>query len=183
MPATVRASYFGGSAGEPAGSTAETGIVFSESDAKAPAAGTAPIQIPTATGTAYSWIMLLALEVTATAATSLSNRTIKLASAITSGLAIFFAQQATYRQPASGNAPANSGSNGPATPTPAGSGAPGSYAALTTSPQTWDSGSDSAGSAGRNGDFVELVAGVDFSFAGGGGQSALPNLTITYDEA
>lgn len=183
MAATVRVSYYGASAAEPAGSTAETGITYSLSDAKQPASGTSPVQIPTSTGTNYSWIMLLALEVTATAATAITNRTAKLATAITSGLAIFWADQATYRRPVSGNKPSDSGSAGPATPTPAGSGAPGSYAALTTSPQQWDNTSVSAGSTGRNGDFIETVGAVDSSYAGGGGQAALPDLTVTYDEA
>ncbi len=183
MPATVRASYYGASASEPAGVSAEGGVTFSESDAQAPAAGVSPVQIPGSTGTAYSWIMLLALEVTATAATTISNRKIKLASSMTSGLALFFAQQPTYRRPASGNAPADSGSAGPATPTPVGADAPGSYTAMTTSLQTWDSGSDSAGATGRSGDFVELVFAVDNSYAGGGGQASLPNLNLSYDEA
>lgn len=184
--ATVRVSYFGNSASEPAGANAESGITFSLSDAQAPASGTSPVQIPTSTGTNYSWIMLLALEVTVISSsptTAMTNRTIKYASGITSGSQLFFADQPTYRRPASGNKPSDSGSAGPATPTPGGSSAPGSYAAVTTSAQQWDNASHSTGSTGRNGDFVELVYGVDNSYAGGGGQESLPNLTITYDEA
>jgi hypothetical protein len=183
MPATVRVSYYGASATEPAGVNAETGVTFSLSDAQAPASGTSPVPIPTATGTDYSWIMLLALEVTASSTTSISNRTVAFATSATAGLALFFGDQATYRQPASGNKPANSGSAGPATPTPAGAGAPASYAGFTTSPQTFDATSVSTGSTGRNGDFSELVFAVDNSYAGGGGQAALPNLSYGYDEA
>lgn len=179
----MRVSYYGNSVGEPAGITAETGITYSLSDAKQPASGTAPVQIPASTGTNYSWIMLLALEVTGTAATTINNRTIKYASGVTAGLQVFFADQPTYRRPASGNKPANSGSDGPATPTPAGAGAPGSYAAVTTSAQQWDNTGVSTAGAGRNGDFVETLGAVDSTFAGGGGQAALPNFTISYDEA
>ena len=182
MPATIRASYYGNSASEPAGATAETGITFSESNAQVPAAGTAPVSIPTATGTAYSWIMLLSFEVTGTSTTSINNRTARLASAITSGLAIFFGNTSTYRNPASGNAPADSGSAGPATPTPVGTSAPGSYTALTTSAQQWDNTTSATSSTGRKGNFLELVAAVDNSYAGGGGQASLPNLTLAYDE-
>lgn len=182
MPATIRVSYFGASASEPAGATAETGITFSQSDAQVPAAGTSPIPIPTATGTNYSWIMLLAFEVTATSTTSINNRTVKLATSITSGLALFFGNTSTYRRPASGNKPADSGSAGPATPTPTGTSAPGSYTALTTSAQQWDNTTTATSSTGRKGNFCELVFGVDNSYAGGGGQASLPNLTFTYDE-
>jgi hypothetical protein len=180
--ATIRASYYGGAAGEPAGATAETGITFSESDAQAPASGTAPVSIPTSTGTAFSWIMLLAFEVTGTGTTSINNRTIRYASGVTAGLAVFFDNQATYRQPASGNAPPNSGSAGPATPAVTGAGGGDGYVALTTSPQQWDNTSSSTGTTGRKGNFVELVFAVDNSYAGGGGQAALPNLTLAYDE-
>ncbi len=184
--AVVRVSYYGASASEPAGANAETGITFSLSDAQAPASGTAPVSIPTATGTNYSYIMLLALEVTTISSapvTSLSNRTIRYASGVTAGSQIFWANQPTYRQPAAGNKPANAGTAGPATPTPAGASAPGSYAAITTSAQQWSATGVSSGATGRNGNFVEIVYGVDNTYAGGGGQEVLPNLTITYDES
>lgn len=180
--ATIRASYYGNSVGEPAGVTAETGITFSNSNAQAPASGTAPISIPTTTGTNYSWPMLLAFEVTGTGTTSINNRTIKYASGVTAGSQVFWANQPTYRNPAGSMQPTASGSNGPATPTPAGAGAPGAYAAITTSPQQWDNTSTSTGTTGRKGNFVELVYGVDATYAGGGGQETLPNLTLTYDE-
>lgn len=180
--ATVRASYYGASGSEPAGSTAETGIVLSRSDAKAPAAGTAPTPKPAATGTAFSWIMLLALEVTGTGTTLISNRQIAASAGFTSGLNVFFGAQATYRQPASGNKPPDSGSNG-ATPAVTGAGAPASYAAITTTPATWDAGSDATSGAGRNGDFAECVFSVDNTYAGGAGALSLGNLLMTYDEA
>lgn len=183
MAATVRADYYGGSAGEPAGVSAETGIVYSLSDAQAPASGTAPISKPAGAGTAFSYIMLLALNVTASAATSLFNRTIAFGSVVTSGSTVFFADQPTYRQPSGGNHPAPDGSDGPATPSPAGGGAPGSYAEITTTPQGWDASSVSAGVTGRNGDFVELVFGVDSTYAGGSGRETLPDHSLAYDEA
>lgn len=183
MAATVRASYFGGAAGEPAGATAETGITFSKSDAQAPAAGTSPIDKPSPTGTNYSWIMQIALEVTATSTTTINNRKIRFATAVTAGLQCFWGDQSTYRQPASGNKPTDSGSAGPATPTPAGAGAPASYTAFSTTLTLFDNTSVATSGAGRNGHFSELVFGVDNTYAGGGGQASLPNIEISYDEA
>lgn len=182
MTATIRASWYGGSASEPAGVTAETGVVISTSDAEAPGVGTAPILHPSATGTNFSYPMLLALEVTVTSATAITDRTIAASGAFTTGLGFFFADQPTYRQPGSGNQPAASGSNG-ATPTPRGTSAPGSYTGITTSPQGWDATSHSAGAAGRNGDFVELVGSVSNNFAGGSGQDSQGNLLLRYTES
>lgn len=183
MAATLRADYYGASVGEPAGVTAETGIVYSVSDAKAPASGVAPIAKPNTTGSAFSWIMLLALDVTGTAATSIFGRTIGFASAVTSGSQVFFADQPTYRQPASGNHPISEITAGPALPTPVGTSAPGSYAGLTTIQQSWNATVISAGATGRNGDFVELVFGVDSTYGGGSGRETLPDLKLQYDES
>lgn len=172
MPATVRASYYGGAAGEPAGVTAETGIKFNREDTQT--GTTSPVPIPTATGTNYSWIKLLALEVTGAAATTLSNRKVALASSPTTGLKVHFKYAAAYAQPASGSMPSASGSNGAV---------PATYTEVTTTPQTYDSASVSGNSTGRNGGFCQLVLGVDYSYAGGGGQATLPNILLSYDEA
>lgn len=171
MAATVRISYFGASGTEPAGANAEGGINFNLADSLT---GTTPIQIPTATGTNFSWIKNLALEVTGTAATAITNRQVYLGGTPTSGLKVHFKQDATYNQAASGNRPSASGSNGA---TPSG------YTALSTTPQTYHSGSVSAGSTGRNGDFCVVVCGVDNTYSAGGGSAALPDLKINYDEA
>lgn len=174
MAATVRASWFGGAGSEPAGDSVESGFTLSRSDAKAPGSGTSPVPVPSSAGTNYSWIQLWALEVTGTDSTSISNRTIRLASSLATGLYLWFKQQTTYQQPASGNKPTDSGSDAA---TPAG------YTLLTTSPQTYDSGSDSAGSTGRSGDFAEVVGGVDSSYTGGAGQGSYPDVIIGYDES
>lgn len=173
MGATVRADYYGASATEPAGVTAETGIKWNREDSET--GSSTPIPIPTATGTNYSWYKMLALDVTATASTNISNRRISLASSPSTGLFIFFKGSGTYTQATSGNKPADSGSNGAV---------PSTYTQVTTSTQVYDSASVSAGSTGRNGNFCYLVFGVDNTFTGGAGSAtALPNLTFTYDEA
>lgn len=183
MTATVRADYYGGSGSEPAGVTAETGIVFSQSDAEAPASGTAPVVKPAATGSAYSYIMLLALDVTGTSATDISARKIYAAASYDAGTGVFWGTQDTYRQPAGSNQPPATITNGPTVPTPTGSDAPASYALVTTSATTWDAASVSAGSTGRNGDFVELVFGLDFTFGGDSGRQVNPDLYLAYTES
>ena len=59
---------------------------------------TATIPIPTATGTHYSYLKYLLLDVTVTGATSISNRKISIASALATGLTLWFKDQATYTQ-------------------------------------------------------------------------------------
>lgn len=171
MAATIRASYYGASASEPAGVTAETGIKLARADAQT---STTPTPFPTITGTNFSWYMLLAFEVTVTGATSISNRRIAAASSFTTGLAIHFKDQATYTQPSSGNKPTDSGSNG---------NVPSTYTQVTTSNQLWDNTSTSTGTTGRKGDFCQIVGAVDNTFTGGGGNASMPNLNFVYDEA
>jgi hypothetical protein len=172
MAATLRISYFGANASEPAGASASGGFKFNTEDTQS---GTAAVSRPLSTGTNFSWIKQLATEVTATAATAISNRKAYLSGAPTTGLLLHFKQAASYVQAASGNQPSASGSNGA---TPAG------YTALSTTPQTYDSGSDAASGAGRSGDFCVLVAGVSNNYAGGAGNAiALPDFKIDYDEA
>jgi hypothetical protein len=141
---------------------------------------TTSIPIPTATGTKYSYLKYLCLDVTVIGATSISNRRIAWASSPATGLTGYFLDQATYTQnngtqgASAGNYPADAGTNGA---TPAG------YTAMTTSNQVWDNTSHSTGSTGRNGDYAQTALGVDNTFIGGGGAAALPNLLLTYDEA
>src|SRR5687767_14388984 len=108
MAAVIRASYYGGNASEPAGASAEGGIKWNREDSQSGAS--TPIPVPTATGTNYSWIKNLALEVTTVAnpATAITNRNIKLASAPSTGLTQGW-KAAAYAQPTSGNKPADVG--------------------------------------------------------------------------
>src|SRR5262245_12048492 len=167
--ATLRLDYFGGSASEPTGVSAETGFVFNREDSQS--GTTTPVPKPTATGTNYSWKKNLALKVTAATATSISNRTARWGTSPTSGLFGYFKDDPTYSQPASGNKPTDSGTNG-ATPA--------TYTALTTTGQSYQATSVSAGSTGRNGDFCVVVAGIDNTYAGAAGSIALPDLIVGY---
>lgn len=141
---------------------------------------TATIPIPTATGTHYSYLKYLLLDVTVIGATNITNRRIALASALATGLALYFQNQATYTQNngtqgvAAGDYPADAGTNGAA---------PSGYTAVTIANQVWDNTSVSTGATGKNGNYVQTVLAVDNTFTGGGGTAALPNIDLTYDEA
>lgn len=153
--------------------SAEGGVSFSLDDS---ATGTTPIQIPTATGTNYSWIRNLALYVTATGTTTINNRTIAISSSLSTGLKLHWktVAVASYAQAASGNRPSSSGSNGA---TPSG------YTAMTTSAAQYDNTSVATSSTGVNGDMAVCVHGVDNSYAGAPGSSiSLNSIIMGYDE-
>jgi hypothetical protein len=178
VAATVRASYYGQASSEPAGVNAETGIKYSRDDNQA--TGGTPIPIPTTGGpgaTNYSWIKNLALEVTVAAspATTISNRTIRLAGGAAGGLTVHW-KVGAYAQPAVGNMPADNPTNNDAVPS--------GYTIATTSPATYDASSITGGTTGRNGSMIQVVFGVGFNFAGGpGSNTGLPNIIAGYDEA
>lgn len=178
MAATVKAYCATGSG--PTNATADSAdsasIKFGRDDSQN---STTSIPIPTATGTKYSYLKYLFLDVTVAGATSISNRRIAWASSPATGLTGFFKDQATYTQnngtqgTAAGNYPADAGTNG-ATPT--------GYTAMSTSNQQWDNTSVSTASTGKSGDYCQTVLGVDNTFAGGGGAASLPNINLVYDE-
>lgn len=154
---------------------AEGGVTFNLADSITDT--TTPIQVPTATGTNFSWIKNLCLSVTSTGTTNMSNRRIANSTTASTGLALFWKDLAvaSYAQAASGNRPGATGSNGS---TPAG------YTLNSTSSAQWDNTSVSTGSTGINGDLVVTVLGVDNTYVGGGGTAiTLPSLLLSYDEA
>jgi hypothetical protein len=174
MAAVIRASYFGGSAGEPAGASAEGGIKWNREDSQSGA--TTNVPVPTATGTNYSWLKNLALEVTTVAnpVTSITNRRIAIAGAQLAGVTQHW-KAAAYVQAAVGNMPGAAGTN---------DAVPSTYTLITTTPTVYDNNAASGGTLGRNGSMLQVVTGVSFLFtAGGGSAHALPNLQLTYDEA
>ncbi len=154
---------------------AEGGVTFNLADSIT--STTTPIAVPTATGTNFSWIKNLVIAVTVTGTTAITNRTIKMGSSPSTGLALFWKDVAvaSYAQAASGNRPSASGSNGA---TPAG------YTAMTTSAVQYDNTSHATSGSGPNGDIAVCVIGVDFSYTGGAGTAiALPSIILSYDEA
>lgn len=172
--ATLRASYFGASSTEPAGVSAEGGIKFNREDSQS---GTTPVPIPTSAGTAYSWYKEIALEVTTTGTTTVSNRTVARSSAPPAGLVLYFASSSGYVQPTSGNRPTDSSTGDDA--------APAGYTALTTSTVAYSTESVTT-AAGRNGGFAKLLLGVSSTgtYTGGAGSAVtLPNVLVGYDEA
>ncbi|SRR5713226_2009007 len=136
-----------------------------------------PIAVPTTTGTNFSWIKNLVIAVTVTGTTAITNRTVKMGSSPSTGLALFWKDVAvaSYVQAASGNRPTASGSNGA---TPAG------YTAMTTSAVQYDNTSHVTSASGPNGDMAVTVIGVDNTYVGGAGTAiSLPNIVLSYDEA
>jgi hypothetical protein len=153
---------------------AEGGLTWNLADS---ITSTTPIAIPTATGTNFSWIKNLVIAVTVTGTTAITNRTIKMGSSPSTGLALFWKDVAvaSYAQAASGNRPTASGSNGA---TPAG------YTAMTTSPVQFDNTSHVTSASGPNGDMAVCVLGVDNTYVGGAGSAiATPSVVLSYDEA
>lgn len=170
MPATVQAQISHGAT--PTVASAESGIGFGRADGVTP---TTPIPLPTSTGTAFSWPKWLHLQVTAGGgSTSISNRTVRIASTPSTGLEMFFKDGGSTYTQASTVVAADSGTQGA---DPAG------YTPLTTSSQTWDAASVAATNGARNGNYLNLAIGVSNNFAGGAGAAALPNIIMGYTES
>lgn len=153
---------------------AEGGIKFNLEDT---ISGTTPIAIPTATGTNFSWLKNLVLSVTVAGTTNITNRTVKMSGAASTGLALFWkaVAVASYAQAASGNRPTASGSNGA---TPAG------YTSMTTSAVQYDNTSVATSGTGPNGSMAVCVMACDNLYVGGAGSAiTLPSITLSYDEA
>lgn len=172
MAATLQAQINTGTG--PTVSNAETGIGFGLADAVD--AGSSPITKPNSAGTNYSYYKTLHLAVTATAATSISDRKIRFATSPATGLHGFFKDGgSTYTQATSANKPADNTTTDGATPS--------GYTALSTTFQTWDATAVSAGTTGRNGNYVIVVVGVSSNYTGGAGSAiALPNIELQYTE-
>lgn len=152
---------------------------------------TTALPIPTATGTHFSWVKWLVLYCTATSSTTISNKKVNLASALATGLALWYGTNGggtgtavTYTQnngtqgTAAGNYPADSGSNG-ATPA---NNANYNFTQMATTATVFDSSSSTDGSTGPVSHNLPTVLAVDDTYTGGGGTASLPNLILTYDE-
>jgi hypothetical protein len=174
MAATVQMQ--GATGASPTWANCESLIKFNLADSFS--STSAPIPIPTtANTTTFSWKKSIALRVTATGSTSISNRKVYMGSSPATGMQLFWKDVAvaSYTQSASGNRPADAGSNGA---TPSG------YTLMTTTPAVFDNTSVATSSTGANGDLIEVVLGVDNTYAGGGGSSqAVPSIKMDYDES
>jgi hypothetical protein len=139
-------------------------------------ASASPISVPATTGNAYSYAKSLYLDVTvaATTSTSLLNRTVKYDSAPT-GLNYFWKaiNLGSYVQATAAADTTNASANGTA---------PTGYTAITTSPQTYDSATQSSTATGQNGKYAVIASGASNAYVAGGGLSANTVFTLGYDE-
>lgn len=173
MAATTRLSQETGTSGSTTVTNVDvnsggTAPKFGSTDAVQSAA----LTIPTATGTVFAVYKNVYLDVTAADTTTISNRRVSMAAspALPTGAKLFWKSNATYAQ---GTQPTASGSNGA---TPAG------FTLMTTTPTQYDGASVTA-NTGKNGAYLQLTAGVDFTFAGGASLVTLPQINVDYDEA
>jgi hypothetical protein len=179
--ATCRASWYGAYATEPIGLTAETGVILIRSDTEA--GSSPPVTVPTTTGSSYSWVQQLALEVTVAASpvTTLSNASVKLSAPLAAGLAVFFKSNASFLNQTGGTQgpPDVATENAGAPSTPAG------YTLVTTVAQIWDAMGtpNNGGSLGRKSTFLDLVLGIASGYAGPPGSLSLAAALMEYGES
>jgi len=179
VSATVQATYYGASATEPAGTDATQGIRFNREDTQNGTAGAIPIP-QSGPNTYFSWYKQIALAVTTgDPITSLSNRTVKIATNVSlpTGVFLYWLLGAAYRQASQASAPPDQHAN-QATPADL----DGTYTVMTLQPQAYDPATVPSANAGRNGGFCRMVFAVDARYTGGAGMLTLPNIIMGYDE-
>lgn len=176
MAASILAYHSHGVAITTTQGSAEGGLKFNRSDDELT---TAPVPIPTATGTNYSYYKSVYLYCNSAtgAGTSITNRTIQLAGAPATGLAVVYKDvAATYAQATAVLAADASGGSPPATPA--------TYTAMTTSPVTYQAGSVTSANNTRVGDILQIGLAVGSNYAGGGGSAqTVLSITLGYDES
>jgi hypothetical protein len=178
--AATTAAYYSYSTG-PTNANCESALKFNRVDT---ATGTTPIPIPTTTGTKFSWHKAIGLYcVSGGGSTSASNLNVKMGSAATTGLYLWFTDfhDSTYHQ-ATTVASADAGTQNS---TPAGGGIyAASWTAMTTSNQVYDASGAALTNSAFCGKYCVVCLGVGDNYAGGAGSAiALPNIVLTYDEA
>lgn len=141
-------------------------------------AGGTPLTAPSATGNVYSYHKTVALYCASGGGSSdISDREIYLSAGLTTGFYLWYDEVgATYTQASSGNKVADNGSA-------AGTGPGGGFAALNTTPASYDASSVAATNATRNGAYVQLICSIGSNYAGTADAAAsLGNLLISYIE-
>lgn len=181
--AVVQMQVVHGATGSPARASAESGIVMNRSDDEL---ATKRVPIPdTAPASHYSNYKALQLSVVIAGDTTITNLSIRKATAEDAGLAWFRGAAGAYAQctgdgDTQGNRPADSTAALAASPAP---NTPASYNPITTSYFVWDSGSYNTSLTGPFGDVLPVVAGVSSAY--GGGETSgrpLPSLYYRYSE-
>ncbi len=171
MAAVVRAAYASGVG--PILANAETGAKYNLEESLA--GGGTQVNVPTATGTNFSWPKVFRPEVvTADAATSLTNLRHHIAAAPATGLRLWSRDDGVTYVRSTAPAAASSGAN---------DAAPAGYITAPTVATVYDAGVFAASSVGGKGDYLSYALGVSNLYLGGGGPSiTLPTVFLTYDE-
>lgn len=171
MSASVQVQLIRGAAGSPVTANAASGFTFGRDDQ---VFAEDPVPRPETTGTAYSFAKTLALYVVTGAATSFSNRKIRLESTPTSGLYFYIRAASSYTQATLPIAPDTVAADGYV---------PDGWTLLSTTFVEWDAAEVAATTGTRNGAYLEIALGVGYGYIGGAGSSvAIPNLVVQYDE-
>lgn len=149
-----------------------------------------PITVPSTAGTNYSFVKHLGIYVTGASATTLSNLSVALGGAPTTGFGLFAVGVASASYAQAGTGAAAMTDNTSADVTASGT-APNIYGSLSTrlstTPFVYDAAGGSANVTNQLvGKMCVVVAGVGNSYTGGGGAvnfGATPTLIVAYDEA
>lgn len=191
MAATANAEYFNGASVTATANIESTALRFNKSDDITTTS--TPISVPTSAGTNYSFLKYLGIYVTTAAATTLTNLSVALIAALTTGFGLFGLGVASGSYVQAGTGGAVMTDNGTTDVTA--SGTPpnilGSASTrLSTTPFTYDATGGSANVTNQLvGKLCAVVLGVGNSYVGGGGAvfigaaSGTSGVVLAYDEA
>jgi hypothetical protein len=191
VAATANAEFFNGATVTATANIESTALRFNKSDDITTT--TTPISVPTAAGTNYSFLKYLGIYVTVAAATTLTNLSIALIAALTTGFGLFGLGVASASYVQAGTGAAVMTDNATTDVTASGT-APNILATLSTrlstTPFVYDATGGSANVTNQLvGKLCAVVLGVGNSYVGGGGAvfigaaSGTSGVVLAYDEA
>lgn len=193
MAATANIEYFNGATLTASNDVENGGTKLRYNKSDDITTTTTPISVPQSAGTNYSFVKYLGVYVTVAASTTLSNLSIALIAALTTGFGLFYSAIASGSYVQAGTSTAIMTDN--ATTDVTASGTPPSIVGvggtrLSTTPSTYDATGGSANVTNQLvGKLAATALGVGNSYAGGGGAvfigSSSPNsgVVVAYDEA
>lgn len=157
--------------------TAQTSFKYNRDDTNA--GTTAPIPAPVATGTNFSWVKSLQMEIVTVNSLNMTNILVgKVANETTTGTKIWaVTSHSSYTQATA--TPTATGDNNVTAPTLNGASAT-ALALISAPPSTYAAGGFNT--TGRKGNIVELVVGVDATCVTAGTAVATPTIRFSWTE-